>query len=102
MSDSKSLNEQIYDAGDDDKREEKDAPHSQSDDDDDEDEGGGSAFPDTNIDIKYSEGGGMKVLARGMSESSDPKSRTVSISEKQQPQDEEVSYRFKYRTYRLQ
>ena len=44
----------------------------------------------------------MKVLARGMSESSDPKSRTVSISEKQQPQDEEVSYRFKYRTYRLQ
>ena len=71
---------------DDDTREKKDSANSQSDDDED----GGSAFPDTNIDIKYSEDGGMKVLARGMSESSDPKSRAVSVSE-QQPQEEEVS-----------
>ena len=70
----------------------------------DDDEDGGSAFPDTNIDIKYSEGGEVKVLARGISESSDPKSRTVSISEQQQQQDEEVRFvvSFKLRIFSLQ
>ena len=67
--------------------EEEDAPKSQSE---EEEEEGGSAFPDTNIDIKYSEGGGVKVLARGLSESSEPKTSAASVSEQQQ-QDEEVS-----------
>jgi hypothetical protein len=50
----------------------------------DSEEEGESAFPDTNIDIKYSESGEVKVKARGLSESGEARSASTVGEEKQE------------------